>query len=99
MFVLSPLVSSGTLNLIHNSLRYYEIYSLLLPIHTVATVVKAIRKYSGRVSGCNSNPHSPNLLLFHIRTYYNIRQYKDGKEDRSQDFDRLFSTPTESEKK
>jgi hypothetical protein len=42
-------------DLIGNTQKYYEIYSTLSPIYTVATVTNTMCKYFG---GCESNPHS-----------------------------------------
>jgi hypothetical protein len=47
-----------TADLIDNTQRYYEIYSVLLQICTVATAVKTMWKYCYRGFGCNLNPRS-----------------------------------------
>jgi hypothetical protein len=51
------------MDLIQNTQRYCEIYSILLPIYTIAMAVKVMCKYFGRVSGCDSNPYSKPFFL------------------------------------
>jgi hypothetical protein len=44
---------TATADLIENTKRYNEFYSVLLPISKVATAAKAICKYFCGVSGCD----------------------------------------------
>jgi hypothetical protein len=45
----------STVDLTKNAQNYSEICSLSLPVHMVATVVKAICKYCGRLFGQDMN--------------------------------------------
>jgi len=52
-------------DLSENTQTYYKICSLLLPICTIATAVKAVCRYCCRVSGCDSHPHFC-FLIMHV---------------------------------
>jgi glucose-6-phosphate isomerase len=47
-----------TTNITENIQKYYEVYSIFLPIFTVATDAEAKFKHYRNVSGRDSTPHS-----------------------------------------
>jgi hypothetical protein len=55
-------ISVPAADLIENTQRYYEVHYVLLPICTVATVVKAMYNLYCGVFVCDSNPHSQPFL-------------------------------------
>jgi hypothetical protein len=67
--------------------RYFEIYSVLLPVCTVATAVKVTCWYCGRVFGRNSNPRSQSfanyissnraLFLFEVTVHCDANKKKN----------------------
>jgi hypothetical protein len=48
---------------VHNTQRYYEIYSVILQMRTAAAAVKKLATYFGTGVGSHLNPHSPSSFL------------------------------------
>ena len=51
------LLSFLSKNLTRNAQVFYSVYSLMLTIYTVSTLVKAACRFCGRALGSNSDPH------------------------------------------
>lgn len=65
-------------DLIGNIQSHYEIYSVLLPVCTMSTAVKAVFKYCDRTSGCDSNPHSHSACSIHFTAGKFVMRHKEG---------------------
>jgi hypothetical protein len=60
------------MDLIENTKKYYEVYSVFLPTHLLALDIKAMSKTYGTSFGCNLDVHSQLFLIAQMKLNFLI---------------------------